>query len=131
MLNNGSYTMACFFWILTTINMKFGQILVYLRAKIDTIRAFFLKFAHFFFNFYKITGEACPCSTPRLVARLWVWVNMHQYFWIFLNIFENACIMFWIYQGFKYIWSSCKLHRILEMPQVLNVSEFWMWHDCI
>ena len=28
MLNNGSYTYAYFFWILSTIKMKFGQILV-------------------------------------------------------------------------------------------------------
>ena len=37
MLLNGSYTFAYFFWILSTIKMKFGQILVYLIEHISNI----------------------------------------------------------------------------------------------
>ena len=31
-VRNGSYSFAYFFWTLITINMKFGQILVYLKT---------------------------------------------------------------------------------------------------
>ena len=56
---------------------------------------------------------------------------MLEYLWISLNILENACIMLWLCEGSEYAQSSYKFDRLLKMFQVLNVSEFWIWHSCI
>ena len=74
---------------------------------------FFPKSKHFF-RFSKRGWEG-------IIAHPRVWINMHQYLWISLNISENACIMFWLWQGSKYAWSSW----------VLDVPEFWILHGCI
>ena len=37
LLHNESYTFACFFWILSTIKRRFGQILLYLRTNISNM----------------------------------------------------------------------------------------------
>ena len=58
---------------------------------------FFPKSGHFF-RFSKRIGEASPL--PPLVPRLWVWLNMHQYCWIFLNTFEKYLKeLFWLCQA--------------------------------
>ena len=41
------------------------------------------------FDFQKGQGRS---SLSSLVVHLWVWLNMHQYPWICLNIFENTWI---------------------------------------
>ena len=45
--------------------------------------------------FFQKSGHAKQGKPPvsSLVARLWVWLNIHQYPWISLSIIENA----WIY----------------------------------
>ena len=50
---------------------------------------FFPKPVHFF-DFQK--RQWVPLLSPQ-AERLWVWLNLHHYSWICLNIFENA----WIY----------------------------------
>ena len=45
----------------------------------------------YFFRLSKRAGEASFLSPP-LVVHLWVWLDMHQYPYICLNIFENAWI---------------------------------------
>ena len=88
-----------------------------------------------FFDFQKRAGKAFAISP--VFAHLSVWLNLHQYPWISLNILENA-------------WTNCSdyVHRnyfsrvlnmtdhlacstLLKMPCVLNVSGFWIWHGCI
>ena len=117
------------------------------NPKMVTIRAFFFSKIRPFFSIFK-KGKGRP-ALYYLVARLWLWMNMHQYLWIFLNILENAWIMFRTlcrhfqgylgifrdinayYQGSEYAWSSYMFDRILKIPRVLNVSEFWTWHGYI
>ena len=70
-----------------------------------------------FFRFLKREREASPLF---LVAHLWVWMNIHQYPWICLNIFESG-----------FVQSSYMFDRLLKMPRVLNKAEFWIWHGCI
>ena len=60
--------------------------------KMDTIWAFLSRIRPFFFQFQKIAGGLAPLTTQ--VTDLWVWMNVHKYFWIIPNILENACIMF-------------------------------------
>ena len=57
---------------------------------------FFLQNQSKLFNFQKRAVEIFP--PPHLFAC--------QYLWIFLNILENACIVFWLCQGSEYAWSS-------------------------
>ena len=64
--------------------------------------------------------------TPPLVAHLWVWLNMHQYPWISLNLWKYLNKLFWICQGCEYAWSSYMFDKLLKMPRVLNISRFWM-----
>ena len=52
-----------------------------------TLSAPFFQKSGQFFWFSKRAGEASPLP---LAARLWVWLNMHQYPWICLNILINA-----------------------------------------
>ena len=73
----------------------------------DKIRALFFlpKLGHF--DFQKREGKASPLP---LVASLWVWLNMHQYSWISLNILENA-------------WINCSDYaRALKMHDHLTCS---------
>ena len=58
------------------------------KPKMDTIEAFLSEIRHFLW-FLKRQGKL---PLFPLVARLWVWLNMHQYLWISLNILENAWI---------------------------------------
>ena len=52
-----------------------------------------------------------------LVARLWLWLNMHQYPWISLNILENA----WVNNCSDYA-------RILKVQDHFACSaDFWRW----
>ena len=102
-----------------------------LDSKMDTIRVYPppppLKSEHFF-RFSKKWREGLP--PPCLVARLRMWMNMYQCLWISINILKKAC-MLWLCQGSEYTWSLHMLGRLLKMPQVLNVSELWIWHGCI
>ena len=72
--------------------------------------SFFPKSGHFF-RFLKRQGKS-PHSP--LVSCLWVWLNMHQYSWICLNVFEN-------------IKANCSHHaRALNMHEHLTCSKsFW------
>ena len=57
----------------------------------------------------KGTGDP-PHSYFSLVGRLWIWMSMHYYPWISLNI--------WLCQGPEYAWSSYMFDRVLKMPRV-------------
>ena len=38
--------------------------------------------------------------------------------------------LLWLCQASEYVWSSYIFDRLLEMPQVLNMPGFWIWHAC-
>ena len=61
-------------------------------------------------------------------------VSVAEYALITLNILKYPwkCLkkLFWLYQGSEYAWSSYVFHRLLKIPGVLNVPEFWIWHCC-
>ena len=57
------------------------------NPKMDTIKTF-PKSGHFF-RFSKRAEKASPSP---LAEHLWVWLNMHWYPWICLNILENISI---------------------------------------
>ena len=68
-------------------------------------RSFSPKSRHFSSQFWKMVREASPVP---LVVRLLVFLTMHQYPWICLNILENA-------------WISCfGYDRALNMPDHLT-----------
>ena len=98
-----------------------------LDSKMDTIRVSPLQIRALFSILKKVKGRLPPRC---LVAGLRMWMNMYQCLWIFINILKKAC-MFWLCRGSEYTWSSHMLGRLLKMPQVLNVSELWIWHGCI
>ena len=79
-------------------------------------KSIFSKSEHFY-DFQNGEGRT-PLSS--LVACLWVWLNMHQYPWIF-----RLC------QGSEYAWSSYIFDRLLTIPPVLNKPGFWIWRSCI
>ena len=64
-----------------------------------------------FFDFQKTVGEA---SHSTLVRHLWVWTNMHQYPWLFINTLEDNRI-------------NCSDYaKVLHMPDHLTCSAgFW------
>ena len=89
-----------YFWnyILTEMMEKFNPMM-------DKIRAFISKIRTLFSIFIKDRET----SLSSLVARLWVWQNMHQYLWICLNILE-------------YAWINCSDYaRALNMLLILYV----------
>ena len=59
-------------------------------------------------------ARICLNTPPPLVTCLWVWLSMHQHFWIYLNIFENA-------------WIKCSDSvRALNMHDYLTcLTSFW------
>ena len=69
-------------------------------------------FGHFFW-FQKMGKGGLP-HYPLLVQ---VWLNMHQYPWISLNILGNA----WVNCS-GYAWSSYMFDRFLKMPWALNLG---------
>ena len=80
-----------------------------------------------FFDFQK--GQGTP-PLSSLVAHLWVWLNMHQYPWICLNILENA----WINRSNNVRALNMHDHLIWLTDfwsPVLNKPGFWIWHGCI
>ena len=62
-------------------------------------------------------------------------VNVTEYAPIFLNIpkYPWKCLnkLLWLCQRPEYAWSSDMFYRLLNMPRVLNVPRFSIWHDCI
>ena len=74
------------FFCLDTYNAKF--LIENVTQKWTQWGPFFQKPGHYFL-FSKRAGEA---STLPPALRLWVWLNMHRYPWICLNILENASI---------------------------------------
>ena len=64
------------------------------NLKIDTIRAFLPKNRTLFSIFQKgrVDGGGGGSPLSPLVSRVLVWLNMHQYPWISLNILENRWI---------------------------------------
>ena len=66
------------------------------------------------YDFQKRVGDASPTSPP--IACMQVWLNVHQYPWISLNI------LFWLWQGSKCAWSYYMFDRLFRMPQFLNAS---------
>ena len=86
--------------------------------------AFFSKSGHFF-QFSKTVVEASPLPIAECLS---VWLNMHWYPWICLNILENPWINCSNYACSQYAWSSYMFDRLLKMPQALNKPGFWVWH---
>ena len=113
-------------------------------------RPFFPKSRHFFQFLKKDRGGP---SLLSLVAWLWLWLNMHQYPWIPLNILENAwlycsdyaralnisghptcltgfwrCLQFWMCQGSEYgTVEYAGLHKCLNVaqyPSNLNMPQY-------
>ena len=75
---------------------------------------------------------ALPSPSYILIARLWVWLNMHQYPWICLNILANAWINCSDYARALNIhdqWSSYRFDRLFKMPRALNKTGFCKWHN--
>ena len=100
----------------------------------DAIRALLSKIKTLFSIVKKGRG-APPPPLPALflsllVARLWVWLNMHQYPWICLKILENAWINCFM-PGLEYALSSDMYARLLKMHLVLNKPGLWIWHGFI
>ena len=52
-------------------------------------------------------------------------LNIRKYLYNVLNK------LFWLCQGSEFAWSSYVFDRLLKMPRILNVSEFWIWQFCI
>ena len=87
--------------------------------------------------FFKKKGQWKPCPSS-LATHLLVWMNMHQYPWICLNILENACIRLtiaelwiclvigYVQQTFEYVPGS-KCVRNLNMVQLYMQSSE---HSC-
>ena len=77
-------------------------------------RPIFTKSGHLF-GFWKRARELSSLR-PFLLARLWIWLNMHQYPWISLNILENA-------------WMKCsRCARTLNMHGHLTcLTSIWIW----
>ena len=73
--------------------------------------------------FFPKSGYFFWFSKRGKVVHLWVWLNMHQYPWICLNIL--------LCQGSEYAGSSYMFDKLLKIPRVLNKPGFWMWHGCI
>ena len=80
-----------------------------------------------FFDFQKQARKASP--TPVLDVHLWMWLDMHQYPWIFLNILENAWVNCWLCQGSEHVCSSYMFNKLLKMPRdlvwVMNMA--WLY----
>ena len=109
------------------------------NLKIDTIRAFLPKNRTLFSIFQKgrVEGGGSPLSP--LVSRVLVWLNMHQYPWIWiccsdyaraLNIHDHLtcftvfwrCLRFSISQGSEY--------GTVVYAMVMQSSEYvWLWLD--
>ena len=95
----------------------------------DTIRAFLSKIRTLFFGFQKSYWRP-PLSS--LVGRLWVWLNIHQYPCICLNIAENAWINCFDCQDSEYDdhltcstgFSRCLDFRVLNNQGCLCRVEF-------
>ena len=97
----------------------------------STQSGFFSLKSRYFFLFSKKAGEASPSPSP-LVSHLWAWLNMHQYFWLSLNILQNAWINCSDYASSEYIWSFCMFHRLLKTWQVWKCARvLWIWRHCI
>ena len=67
-------------------------------------------------------SSCAPVSEAKYVS---ISLNISKYTWKCLNK------LFWLSQGSEYAWSSYMFGRLLKMPWVLNMPEFWMWHGCI
>ena len=75
--------------------------------------------------------RAWETSPLLLVARLEVWLNMHLYPYICLNILENAWINCSDYARALNMHDHLTVWQVFKMPQVLNKPAFWIWHGCI
>ena len=96
----------------------------------DTIMAFFFQNQIVFFNFQKRAGKAYH---PRLlVARMWVWMNMHQYIWISLNVLEMlACYSdyapaLWVCLVILHVWQAFEDALGSECVRSLNMTRLYM-----
>ena len=103
------------FFLLDTLKTTFWM--ENLTQRWTKLGLFFQNWGHYF-RFSKRAGEAslCPPRPPHpfLVARICMWLNMHQYPWICLNILENA-------------WINCSHYaRDLNMHDHVSCSTgFW------
>ena len=73
------------------------------------------------FQFSKKCREGIPLSGTS--------VSVTEYAATSLNtpILTNV----WLCQGSEYSWSLYRISRLLKMPWILNVPEFWIWDSCI
>ena len=96
-----------------------------------TTKTFFFPNQGFFTQFSKKRRWGLPHSPPPS----YVPVSVAEYGSEFLNIYKYPwnCLKkpFWLSQGAEYAWSSYMFEKLLNMPQVLNMPGFWIWHCCI
>ena len=99
----------CEFFLLDTLKTAF--LMENLTQRWTQSGSFFsLRIRALFSIFKKFRGDSFT-----LFARLWVWVNMHQYPWISISL-KNA-------------WINCSEYaRVLNMPDHLTCSKvFWRY----
>ena len=115
LLHNGSYAYAYSFWILSTIKIKFGQILVCCMANISKM---------FLTQCWRLRTSSRPFDTPLVFQKISFKGRMKPWFFVTFNI-TISCIF---------------LENFIEIPQVVQKSwkffcqaififHFWnFWH---
>ena len=97
------------------------------NRKIDTIWAFLSRIRPFF-RISKNSRGGLPPSPPKLQTCECGWMCI-----IFLNNpkYSWKCLHNVLCHNSEYSWWSYMFDKLLKMPRVLNVSEFWIWHGSI
>ena len=97
LLHNGSYAYAYSFWILSTIKIKFGQILVCCMANISKM---------FLTQCWRLRTSSRPFDTPLVFQKISFKGRMKPWFFVTFNI-TISCIF---------------LENFIEIPQVVQKS---------
>ena len=110
----GSYTFAYFFWVLSTIKMKFGQILVYLIANISDI---------FFAHCWRLENSSTPFydfNEMAIYQDLLVLSSWHLPFLIVLHspFQKNEIVEYW------YIWLLSNWSWLLNCKVLGTLPQF-------
>ena len=119
MLHNGSYTYAYFFWILSTIKMKFGQILVCCLTNISNV---------FLAQCWRLE------TSSRLFIILLKWhyneiwpfliVDIYHFYLSLIHLFKKLKHWNLDIVGYWVIGTGCKIEKDLELsPSPLNFSK--------
>ena len=94
-----------------------------------TIRAFSPKSEHFFSIFKKGQGRPALLHPPSFMP-----VSVDEYVSISLNTPKYPWKCLYNVLTMPRLWTHVKCYmfnRHMKMPQVLYVSESWIWHHCI